>query len=222
MTRAELINLICAHVRAKDYLEIGISKGQTLSSVIASNRTGVDPAPRLAELEDRYRAGMNGVRMFTLESDPFFADNTETFDVIFVDGLHLYEQAIKDVLNAFNILNPGGFVIAHDLLPEKEEEAARDRDSYIWNGDVWKIMLDLNTYHPGVEKFVVNSDCGMGVLWPSDPEQRFDPVFHQEILEADFSVYDSGKQTFMDIVEPDEHEIIRRLMARKAALKAVA
>ncbi len=222
MNRAELINLICAHVRAKDYLEIGIAKGQTLSNVIAPNKMGVDPAPRLNEISSIFHPGLHGARLCKLESDHFFADNTETFDVIFVDGLHLYEQAIKDVLNAFNALNPGGFVIAHDLLPENEDEASRERDSYIWNGDVWKIMLDLKTNYPGVGQFVVNADCGMGVLWPIDHTQRFEPGFHEEILEAPFSIYADDRQVFMDIIEPDHHEIIKQLVARKVAQKKIA
>ena len=41
----------------------------------------------------------------------------EPFDVIFVDGLHTFEQCRKDVINSLNFLNLGGYLFIHDLIP---------------------------------------------------------------------------------------------------------
>ena len=35
-----------------------------------------------------------------MTSDTFFKNNKDKFDVIFLDGLHTYEQTIKDINNA--------------------------------------------------------------------------------------------------------------------------
>ena len=32
-----------------------------------------------------------------MTSDEFFIQNKNTFDLIFIDGLHIYEQVIKDI-----------------------------------------------------------------------------------------------------------------------------
>lgn len=43
---------------------------------------------------------------------PFFFDNT--FDVIFIDAIHDYENAIKDTRCVWNKLKMGGVIIYHD------------------------------------------------------------------------------------------------------------
>ena len=37
-------------------------------------------------------------------SDNFFKNNKKEFDVIFIDGLHIYEQCRKDVINSLKVL----------------------------------------------------------------------------------------------------------------------
>ena len=39
----------------------------------------------------------------------------ETFDYIFIDGLHTYEQCIMDVENYYSKLKPGGLFSGHDF-----------------------------------------------------------------------------------------------------------
>ena len=39
------------------------------------------------------------------------------FDVIFIDGLHEYEQCQRDCLNSMKFLNDGGIILFHDFLP---------------------------------------------------------------------------------------------------------
>ncbi|MBI9078848.1 MAG: class I SAM-dependent methyltransferase [Pseudodesulfovibrio sp.] len=217
MTRIELINAICAHIRATDYLEIGIREGEVLSQVQVPGRTGVDPPPLLDRLKPPLSNGLVGVRVYPCESDPFFRQNQEQFDVIFVDGLHLYEQSIKDVLNALNCLRPGGYVVAHDLLPSSEAEGARKIKTGAWNGDVWKIMHDLHHNYADIHSFVVDSDFGLGVFWVNDPSVRFEPMWKKGYPRLPFSVYEEEKHIFMDIIPPDMGIILDRLKSRPPA-----
>ena len=46
------------------------------------------------------------------EYKSFFED--ETFDYIFIDGLHTYDQCIKDLENYYPKLKPGGLFSGHD------------------------------------------------------------------------------------------------------------
>ncbi len=214
MTRIELINMICAHVDAKDYLEIGIRDGMAISQIQAANRTGVDPNPLTQYAHPSFSGGLDGVRVFPCESDVFFEKDHTLFDVVFVDGLHLYEQAIKDVFNAVNCLRSRGYIVVHDLLPTTREEGARIKTTDVWNGDVWKIMHDLHHNYPAIQSFVVDSDCGMGVIWIDDPDVHFEPVWTKGYPRLPFSVYEEEKHVFMDIIPPDRELLMNKLNSR--------
>ena len=45
-----------------------------------------------------------------MTSDEFFYNNNDKFDIIFIDGLHQYEQVIKDVKNSLNCLTKNGII----------------------------------------------------------------------------------------------------------------
>jgi predicted O-methyltransferase YrrM len=49
-------------------------------------------------------------------SDEFFKNNSETFDVVYVDGHHLGSQVFKDCNNAWQILNDNGYLICDDYI----------------------------------------------------------------------------------------------------------
>jgi len=74
---------------------------------------------------------------------------------VFVDGKHTYEQAHRDIHNAFAHLSEQGVIVVHDTNPatpaeawraESFEEANASRSAgsnQAWCGDVWKaLMLD--------------------------------------------------------------------------------
>jgi len=204
MTRLELLNLIARMTNARDYLEIGVAEGNTLANVIAPNRTGVDPAPRYYAMNAERLAAIKAMEVHESESDHFFAHNTRTFDLIFVDGLHLYEQAMKDLLNALDVLNPGGFVLVHDLVPLEAAHAARNRTTELWNGDVWKVVFDLWRHHKNVGYFVMDDDAGVGVLWKKHEDARFAPVWHEYIRDLGYEVMEQAGPEFMNKVAPDE------------------
>ena len=49
-------------------------------------------------------------------SDAFFENNTEEFDIIFIDGDHRRVQAQKDLDNAMSCLSEGGIIFLHDVV----------------------------------------------------------------------------------------------------------
>ena len=71
-----------------DYLEIGCDQNQLFSKIKIQNKVGVDPS-----------SGGN-VRK---TSDEFFKDNKNKFDIVFIDGLHIYNQ-VKKRYSKFNKL----------------------------------------------------------------------------------------------------------------------
>ncbi len=50
-------------------------------------------------------------------SDNFFKKNNKKFDIIFIDGLHEYDQVKKDINNSLLFLNDNGVIFLHDCMP---------------------------------------------------------------------------------------------------------
>ena len=148
--RTSLINLLLATNSASRYLEIGCADNTNFDAVIAEQKVGIDP-------------GAGGTHRMT--SDEFFAGYaSEPFDLIFIDGLHTYEQVAKDIRNSLRFLHHGGWILLHDMLPRDwlEEHVPRLQD-YYWTGDVWKVGFEL-AQTDGVEFKIFKIDFGVGVL----------------------------------------------------------
>ena len=101
------VNRLVAELGATRYLEIGVHKGVTLETVTAPERTAVEPVPM-------FDTGHlpAGVQVYCGTSDDFFASigAEAVFDLVFVDGLHVFEQAYRDVINSFRTSpRPGSF-----------------------------------------------------------------------------------------------------------------
>jgi hypothetical protein len=98
-----------------------------------------------------------------MTSGAFFDQNTGCFDLVFVDGLHLREQVVRDVENAARWLNPGGCIVLHDCLPTRREQQLRTQPGggRPWTGDVWKAVVDLRQ-RPEFDIAVLDDDWGAG------------------------------------------------------------
>ena len=146
--RWDLIQHIINKYKYVNYLEIGCDKDQSFSKIKINKKVGVDPIS-------------GGTIRDT--SDNFFINNKEKFDIIFIDGLHHYEQVIKDIYNSLKILNDNGHILIHDCLPRTIAHQAIPRYRGSWNGDVWKSIVELRT-KPNLEVFTCEIDFGVGVI----------------------------------------------------------
>ena len=146
--RWDLIEYLINKYKYSDYLEIGCDQDQLFSKVRIKNKTGVDPV-----------SGGN----IRKTSDEFFRENKNKFDIIFIDGLHTYNQVKKDILNSINCLKDEGIVLVHDCMPDSLSKQAVPRYRMSWNGDVWKAIVDLrqNEY---LEIYTCKIDQGIGVI----------------------------------------------------------
>lgn len=171
--RLSLINRALSNFDHKKcmYLEIGLGDCNNYNSVSLDlkNKYGVDPA----------FDSVNNI--YGVKSDEFFSNNNETFDVIFIDGLHHYDQVLEDLKNSLNSLNEKGIILIHDMIPLNSisQEIPRKKQK-IWTGDVWKSCYNLMN-SKNIEFIISNIDCGVGIVKPSD---NFD-------LNIDFEVNNS-------------------------------
>jgi len=152
--------LAMAHrcLRPRTYLEVGVATGKSLALVRAKTTAlGVDPENDLA---DRllYHSLENLPHLFCLTSDELFAQQIpdrifvgKQLDMAFLDGLHTFEQTLKDFINVEKLSHPGSVVFIHDCLPVVPVSAERDRQTNFWIGDVWKLIPCLKAARPDLE-----------------------------------------------------------------------
>jgi len=181
-SRSNLINYLIGLYGYKSYLEIGVNDGMNFERVNCPYKVGVDP-------EDRYDK-----ITFNVTSDEFFDQNKETFDIVFIDGLHVSGQVIKDIRNSLDILNPKGTIVMHDCLPVAEIVQRAERESHHWNGDVWKAFAHYRS-DPNLTMFTIRTDQGLGVIKKGKQE----PFDLPETL--DFEFYSKNVINLMSVFE---------------------
>ena len=146
--RWDLIEYLIKKNNYTNYLEIGCDQNQLFSKVAVKNKIGVDPV-----------SGGN----IRKTSDVFFKDNKDKFDIVFIDGLHTYEQVKKDILNSVNCLNENGIILVHDCMPDSLGKQAVPRYKMQWNGDVWKAIVDLRQKED-LDIYTCEMDQGIGII----------------------------------------------------------
>tara|TARA_B100001063_G_scaffold240579_1_gene265798 strand:+ start:1088 stop:1765 length:678 start_codon:yes stop_codon:yes gene_type:complete len=150
--RIDLVNYLIKKNNYSEYLEIGCDDDQLFSKVKIKNKYGVDPV-----------SGGN----IRKTSDEFFLENKQKFDIVFIDGLHIYNQVKKDILNSINFLKFDGIVLVHDCLPDSVGKQAVPRYEMHWNGDVWKAIVDLRQ-NKDLNIFTCEIDQGIGIIKKSE------------------------------------------------------
>ncbi len=169
--RIALVNKIVSLYENPSYLEIGCAGDVLFKSVNAPNKIGVDPAA----------GGTN-----RMTSDQFFETNSQHFDVVFIDGLHTYNQVWKDVENSLRFLKRDGFIVLHDMIPNNWiEQHCPIITNSVWTGDVWKLSFDLVNLR-GADYFLVSVDHGIGVLRKSEGQVQLLPPSLDEATKYSF------------------------------------
>jgi hypothetical protein len=166
--RYDVLNWFARRIRAKSYLEIGARAGRCLDRVDVSYKVGVDPNPRTVAPT---------WKLVCATSDDFFRSNEERFDLVFIDGLHLAEQVLRDIRHSMEALEPGGAILLHDCNPPTESRAGREQPppGTKWYGDTWKAIAYLRAEHPGLFVRVLDIDHGVGVVVPGPKSGLPDP-----------------------------------------------
>ena len=101
---------------------------------------------------------------------------------MFIDGLHTYDQSLRDVINALGDLNENGIIVIHDCNPPHQAAAypAISNKNAVdlkiggwpgeWCGDVWKTICYLRSFRRDLRVFVLDCDYGLGIVMKGDPE----------------------------------------------------
>ena len=230
MTRHEFLRELHELVRPATYLEIGVNDGRSLAlSRVPS--IAVDPAFKVTVA---LRCDLDLVKA---TSDDFFAlpdplahfrgragrattsDGLEgasderpevpRVDLAFIDGMHLFEFALRDYMNLEQHADWWSVVVFDDMLPRDIDEAARDRHTVEWTGDVYKMIPVLHRYRPDLVVIPVDTaPTGVLVVLAADP--------------ANTSLRDRYQEILAEWVVPDPQRVPIEILERQGAVSPEA
>ena len=175
VNRTTLLNYYLSRRNSSIYLEIGVRNGENYFAIDTYRKFGVDPSyffAKRAIIRSWLKRCNWTQRMFRCTSDFFFQQyaprffDIRKFDLVFIDGMHTYEQSLLDGINSLQYLKPNGIIVFHDCNPWSKESADPTIPSgkVSWNGDVWKTICHFRRYSEFFECFTYDADEGLGVL----------------------------------------------------------
>jgi hypothetical protein len=180
---ARRLNTISKALDCKTYLEIGVATGYTILKVDVPSRTGVDPHFAFDWRQEMSNAN-GSLYLQQCTSDKFFEtlDPSIKYDLIFIDGLHTYEQTYRDIINALLHSHPRTVILIDDTVPSDVFSTSRDpqecvdlrftfsekRDSS-WHGDTYKVVPLIRLFNPHYNLSTIVTDGNpQTLLWKAD------------------------------------------------------
>ncbi|MFJ9630615.1 class I SAM-dependent methyltransferase [Streptomyces sp. NPDC091280] len=213
MKRHEFLRGLHKSTANRNYLEIGVNDGRSLTlSRVPS--VAIDPAFKVvteircdvhlakATSDDFFardnplvhlRGGRHPLRQLARNRSPLGWWKTTTLDLSFIDGMHLFEYALRDFINVEKHSDWASVIVFDDMLPRSIDEAARDRHTDAWTGDVYKLVEILARYRPDLVTVLVDTQpTGQLVVFGADPNSTVLKDKYDEII-AEFEVPDPQK-----------------------------
>jgi hypothetical protein len=207
-TYFRVLGRIHRHLRPRTYLEIGVSRGDSLRLVQPETRVlGIDPQPKLAQ------APPANVTIYRETSDDFFAKydaraelDGASVELAFIDGLHHFEYSLRDFVNVERACSRASVILIHDCYPLDARTAQREQVTGFWSGDVWRLLLLLRTVRPDLTvRTIATPPTGLGIVLNPDPDSRVLSgrlaELTAEFLAKDFSVLAAGQAQALGLIE---------------------
>jgi hypothetical protein len=104
--------------------------------------------------------------------------------------MHLAEFALRDFMNVERFTTPASVVVFDDMLPRDVDEAARDRHTKSWTGDVYKVPQALRRLRSDLVLIdVATKPTGTSIVLLPDRHSRV-LLEHYDTLVTDMVVPD--------------------------------
>ena len=195
------------------YVEIGVETGQSLQYVGKYTFSiGIDPVTQIVH-------GFNSwTKIFKDTSNDFFKkynlldELPKLVDLAFIDGLHTYDQTLMDFYNIEYFSTPNTIILLHDVYPVVPETATRDRNTFYWAGDTYKVMTLLAKYRPDLTIFTIPTfPTGLGVITNLD---RSSTILHNNFSEIIESIKDDDFSNYIPInlINNNFDDVSRKLL----------
>ena len=192
-TRSDIINKLISIKKYNSFLEIGCDKNSNFSNISISKKIGVDP---------------NSGGTHKMTSDEFFQTNIESFDLIFIDGLHETSQVDRDIDNSLKFLNKNGLILLHDCLPKKIWHQVVPCIYPKWNGDVWKSIVKSRT-RKDINTYTIIADHGIGLII-KEKNKNILNLGQEKLKKLKFKDYFNNHNEFMNLISVEKFfEIVK-------------
>jgi hypothetical protein len=204
-------------------IEVGVYHGESIALFRPPTvAIGIDPCPTVQ------RPLRTETHLFSETSDDFFARHRadallagRPLSVAFIDGLHLYEQALRDFINLEALCGPRSVILLHDTIPLDEPTQRRVPETQFHTGDVWKVVLCLKALRPDLEVFTIPAaPTGLTVVTGLDPGSRVLSERYEEAVARfgamRFCNIEAAIETHLNIVPADWSLVQARLQGTRA------
>lgn len=192
---SDRINKIAKKYNFTRYLEIGVRDGDTFLHVDMPHKTAVDP--NFVFPINEHQSPLT--RYFDCTSDEFFdkfdsvrhespytyRDEEFLFDIVYIDGMHTFEQSYRDFTNVLRYVHDRSVIIFDDTVPCDPYSLIPDQAiSYRlralanitgkpWHGDVCKTVVAIHDFHPD---YAYATQISLGnpqtIVWKAKPSKR--------------------------------------------------
>ena len=177
--KADVIAGLLSLYRDPRYLEVGVAGGRTFNGVTAARKVAVDPKFKFEVGE--VKSNQPTASYHQVPSDEYFGflvESGERFDVIYLDGLHTFEQTLRDFCNAIRYLAPNGVIVVDDVMPSSYFASLRDLAQFravrkgrkdisdAWMGDVYRLVFFIETFLQQFTYRTISDNLGQLVVWP--------------------------------------------------------
>jgi hypothetical protein len=145
--------------------------------------------------------------------------------VIYLDGLHVYDQTLRDLLNALEHLQPRGVIVIDDTRPPSYLASLADRELFFevrravgstekqWMGDVYKTVYFIAAMCPHLSYATIANNHGQTVVWRT----RRDETPQVDLAEIDGLTFERFQRA-QEVLRLQRFREIRRQVRRDLGL----
>jgi hypothetical protein len=197
------------------YLEVGIFRGETFLALDFPEMTAVDPSPKA----DTDKIDMTGKIIRAMKSDTYFMTESpiNTFDFIFLDGLHTFEQTFRDFCSSLIFSHKKTIWIIDDTVPRDYFSAMPDYQKSMsfrkelgiteksWHGDVFKTIFAIHDFFPSLDYRTIINNGNPQTVVISSPRPNFIPAWNnlERISRMDYADFIDNRKFMNTSTEED-------------------
>lgn len=184
LNRHEVLKGVHDTYRPRSYLEVGVNDGRSLT-LSRTSSIAVDPAFKItSEIHCDVEIVKATSDDFFARADPVARFPDEVIDFAFIDGLHLFEFALRDFMNVERHSAWTSVIVFDDVYPRSIDEAARERHTSMWTGDVFKVIPVLRRYRPDLIYVPLDTQpTGLLMVLGADPMNTTLQEHYDEIVD---------------------------------------
>lgn len=209
---------LARYLDARSYLEIGVFEGITFHDVNIERKVAVDPRFRF-DVKQFGRPGR--IDYYEMTSDKYFCDvaKGEKFDIIFIDGLHTFQQTLRDFLNSMTCAHDRTVWLIDDVFPSDVYSAlpnSRDAhhfrkraggSSLAWHGDVYKLVFFIHDFMPSLSYTTISSAGNPQSLVWREARKNFSPIWNSAEAIERLGYFDLLKQQELMNLKPEDEAL---------------